>query len=64
MTNYYCTKNPKCPTKTLDTAPVNAPTCCDTPMTTEKNKAACWNNTNTTADQNMNTTPKKDSCCS
>ena len=63
MTTYYCTKNPKCPTKMLDTAPVNVPTCCNMPMTTDKNKAACCDNTNTADRLVANAVPKKD-CCS
>ena len=70
MTTYYCTKNPKCPAKTLNTTPVDVPTCCNTPMATNKNNTACCNNTNTTVaantntKTNTNTAPKKNCCCS
>ena len=64
MITYYCTKGPKCTTKTLDTARVNMPVCCNAPMTTDKNAAACCNNANTTANQNKDAGTKKDCCCS
>lgn len=61
MTTYYCMKNQKCPTKTCDcvTTSADIPTCCDTPMTTNRETTTWWNKTNATTTPEMNATAEK-----